>query len=286
MKPLSVFVALVLIFFSALGVSAGDVTKINGEVLYHQDFSRESDLDDSGIRIGTQSSVNSKITCDGETLEIKTFDKGRVYAILPEIVKESTYTAEFSFRFTEINAENGFISMILTCRGDEPTNISGVTIRADGTVDDFDVPCEMVRNAVRSGELVNVQIPIRNNVVNEIVMTAGEYQCVVERDNILVISDGQMGFSVRNASVELPEIFVVHGVDYNEKSGCFADSSYASDDEDEVVQPKPSETTDCDQPEAGVECSPDTGDALSCTATAFVVGMTAVWGNSRRCRRG
>ena len=90
MKPLSVFVALVLVLFSALGVSAGDVTKIDGEVLYHQDFSRESDLGDSGIRIGTQSSVNSEITCIGDTLEIQTFDKGRVYIILPEIIKDST----------------------------------------------------------------------------------------------------------------------------------------------------------------------------------------------------
>jgi len=276
MKPLSILITLVLVFLSAVGVSAGDSFRIDGEVLYHQDFSRESKLCESGIRIGTQSSQNSEITCTGDTLEIKTFDKGRVYAILPEIVKDVTYTVEFSFRFTEINAENGFISMILTCRGDEPTNISGVTIRADGTLDDFELPCENIGEAIRNGEMVNVQIPIRNNVVNEIIMTAGEYGCIVERDNILVISDGQMGFSVRNASVEMPEIYVVHGVDYEEKSGYFADSSYADDSNDEVVLPKPPETENS-APEIETECSPDTGDAAAViTALAVVSGMLSV----------
>ncbi len=283
MKPLSVLIALVLVLVSAVSVTAGDSFRIDGEVLYHQDFSHESELSGSGIRIGTQSSENSELTCSGDTLEIKTFDRGRVYAILPDISKSDTYTAEFTFCFTEINAENGFISMILTCRGDEPTNISGVTIRADGTVDDFDEPCEMVRNAIRNGEMVNVQIPIRNNVVNEIIMSAGEYQCTVERDNILVISDGQMGFAVRNASVELPEIYVVHGTDYSEKTGYFADSSYSADS-DEVIVPKPSET-EGGYADVPTEVSPDTGDvAVVMFALAALSGTGALLKNRGKIR--
>ncbi len=268
MKPLSVLVALMIILMSALSVYAGDSFRVNGEVLYHQDFSQESKICESGIKIGTQSSKNSGINCSGDTLEINTYDDGRVYAILPEIVKDDTYTVEFSFRFSEIKAENGFISMILTCRGEEPTNISSVRIRADGTVDNFDPPCENIGEAIRNGETVNVQIPIRSNVLNEIVMTAGEYRCVVERENILVIEDGNMGFAVRNASVQLPEIYVMHGVDYSEKSGYFTDSSYSEDDDDEVILPKPSE-----DPEEIPETAPDTGDTVISVTAAVLAGI-------------
>lgn len=283
MKRLFGLLGIILAFMLAFGVSAGDSSRIEGEVLYHQDFSVESKLCESGIRIGTQSSENSEITCKSDTLEIKTFDRGRVYAILPDFMKTATYTVEFSFRFAEISEANGFISLILTCRGNEPTNISGVVIRADGTVDEFDEPCDMVKNAVRSGELVNVQIPVRNHVVNEIIMSAGEYRCVVERDNILVLSEGQMGFSVRNASVELPEIYVMHGVDYTEKSGYFADSSYSVDG-DEVIVPKPSETEAAGtEDEVNVEVSPDTGDgAAVLLALSAVCGTTASFKKRRK----
>ena len=284
MKRLFGLLGIILAFMLAYGVFAGDSSMIDGEVLYHQDFSVESRLCESGIRIGTQSSENSEITCKGDTLEIKTFDRGRVYAILPDVVRDAAYTVEFSFRFTEIGEENGFISLILTCRGEEPTNISDVVIRANGTVDEFDVPCDMVKRAIRSGELVNVQIPVRNQVVNEIIMTAGEYQCVVERDNILVISDGQMGFSVRNASVELPEIYVVHGVDYAEKSGYFTDSSYSEEGGGEVVVPKPSETAALEE-EASVEISPDTGDGTAALLMLAVGGGAIVSFEKRRKNR-
>lgn len=278
MKPLSVLIALILVLMSALSVYAGDSFRIDGEVLYHQDFSHESQFCESGIRIGTQSSKNSEMNCVGDTLKINTYDNGRVYAILPEIRKEDTYTVEFTFRFSEISAENGFIAMILTCRGDEPSNISSVTIRADGTLDNFDEPCEMIGEAIRNGDLVNVQIPVRGNVINEIIMTSGEYRCVVERENILVIEDGNMGFSVRNASVELPEIYVVHGVDYDEKTGYFADSSFAADDDDdEVILPKPTEN-----PDEVPETAPDTGDGCVAVIAAVVCGLTAAGGRMLR----
>ena len=281
MKRLFGLLGIILSFMIAFGVSAGDSSRIEGEVLYHQDFSVESKLCESGIRIGTQSSENSEITCKGDTLEIKTFDRGRVYAILPDVARDAAYTVEFSFRFTVISEENGFISLILTCRGEEPTNISDVVFRANGTVDGFDAPCDMVQSAIRSGELVNVQIPVRNQVVNEIIMTAGEYQCVVERDNIMVISDGQMGFSVRNASVELPEIYIVHGVGYAEKSGYFTDSSYSEDGDDEVIVPKPSETAESEE-DAAVEISPDTGDRVAALLMLAVGGGAVVSSEKRR----
>lgn len=277
MKLLSFFVALLIVLISSVGVSAGDSLKIIGEVLYHQDFSDESDLTDSGIHIGTQSSVNSMLDCAGDTLHIKTYDKGRVYAILPQFEKDSTYTAEFSFRFTEVRAENGFISMILTCRGDEPTNISGLVIRADGTIDDFGTPSETIMNAIRNGETVNVQIPIRENVLNEVILTVGEEQCTVERESVLVLGDGQMGFSVRNVNVEVPEVYVVHGVDYTEKLGYYADFSYSVDG-DSVVTVGPSSAAG-----EAAENSPDTSDAaVLILAVTAVTGMTLARRNSAR----
>ncbi|MBQ8369021.1 MAG: hypothetical protein IJY35_03470 [Clostridia bacterium] len=268
MKLLSLFVAVLLVICSALSVSAGDGLKIIGEVLYHQDFSEESDLADSGIRVGTQSSENSMMTCVGDNLEIKTFDNGRVYAIFPEIAKETTYTVEFSFRFSEISAENGFISLILICRGDEPTNISSIVIRANGELDGFDSPCEKIMTAIKNGEMVNVQVPIRENVLNEVIMSAGDAVCTIERESVLVLSDGQMGLAVRNASVEVPEIYVVHGVDYTEKLGYFADYSYSEDGETIVT------VTPAVSDEGIPETSPETGDtAVMLMAAAAATGL-------------
>ena len=272
MKLLSLFAAVLIVFCSALSAGAGEELKIIGEVLYHQDFSEESDLAESGIRVGTQSSENSMMGCTGDNLEIKTYDNGRVYAIFPDFEKESTYTVEFAFRFSEISVENGFISLILTCRGDEPTNISSIVIRANGELDGFDAPCEKIRTAIQNGEMISVQVPIRDNVLNEVIMTAGEASCIIERESVLVLSEGRMGLAVRNASVEVPEIYVVHGVDYEEKLGYFADYSYSEDAE--TVFTETSAGTDETEPQP--ETSPDTGDSAVLLLTAAAAGLCLV----------
>ncbi len=235
-----------------------------GEVLYHQDFSVLGELEESGILRGTSSSENSYFTCVGDSLELDTYDNERVYALLPKIGVEDSYTIEFDFAFSEIGSKNGYIGFLLTSRGTEPTNITSLTIRANGTVDDFESPCQAIVEAIEGGGTVKVKIPIEKNVLNEIELSANGTVCVLERDSVKVIDDGGMGFVVRNASVDVSEIFVVHGTGYATKNGKYATESYASD-------PIPISTID---DTVGAETSPETCDPLvPCAAALTMAAM-------------
>lgn len=239
-----------------------------GEVLYHQDFAVLSDLEKSGIVRGTSSSENSHFTCTGETLELNTFDNDRVYAILPSSGPADSYTIEFDFAFSEIKSENGYIGFILTCRGTEPTNVTALVIRADGTIDDFEEPDEALKKAVSGGEEILVKIPVEKDVLHKIELTAGGKTYTLERENVKVLDDGGMGFVVRNASVDVGEIYIVNGTGYAEKSGVYAKKSYA---EDEAVM-----LTDTLMETAASETSPETGETIvpyAAAAAAMAVGL-------------
>lgn len=263
------FVLIMLVScFSFSKISAMDAQRSLGEVLYHQNFNDVSDIVESGISIGTTSSINSMINCASEALEIYTYDSGRVYVILPEAEKgsEGSYTIEFTFRFTDIHTENGYIAPILTCRGSEPTNITSLTIRADGTIDSFQAPDEALKKAISGGETIGVRIPVRSGVVHEIILTAGEVEYLLERENILMVNDGSVGFTVRNTDVEIDEVYIVYGTDYEAKIGYYAENSYADDDSPVKI---PESLVD------GEEHSPATGDKASIAA---VIGMVGVLG--------
>lgn len=199
-----------------------------GEVLYHQDFSDIYDFGQSGLIKGTNSSQSSVCECTGDELGIRTEDNGRVYVILPYTGTGDSYTVEFDFSFTEIKADNGYISFMLTCRGTEPTNITSITIRADGSVDDFGVADEAVAAAMSAGKKIHCRIPIEGRILHEIELSSEEASCVLERSSLLKTDDGERGFSVRNASIAISEIYIVHGVGYTKLSGVYADSSYAT----------------------------------------------------------
>lgn len=233
---LSVLVMLVSCFF-IVEVSAMDAQRNIGEVLYHQNFNAVSDIVDSGITIGTTSSANSMVGCASEALEIHTYDSGRVYVILPDAEKgsEGSYTIEFTFRFTYIHTNNGYIAPILTCRGSEPTNITSLTIRADGNIDSFQAPDEALMKAISGGETIGVKIPVRSNVVHEIILTVGDIEYTLERENILMVNDGSVGFAVRNTDVEIDEVYIVYGTDYDVKNGYYAKNSYASDNSNVMI---------------------------------------------------
>lgn len=256
-----------------LPVSAGDSQKTVGEVLYHQDFSVLSELTKSGIVRGTSSSENAHFTCDGDALELNTFDNERVYAILPQTETGDSYTIEFDFAFSEIKSENGYIGFILTCRGTEPTNITSLNIRAGGTIDDFETLGDALVKKISEGETIHVKIPIEKNVLHMIELTAGGTTYTIERDNVKVIDDGEMGFAVRNASVNVTEIYIVNGTGYTEKTGVYATESYASDDAGPVT------TIEI---VAAEETAPETGDTI--VPYAAVITATAM-GLFRRKRR-
>lgn len=269
--------ALALLFSLGLPVPAGE--QLPGKVLYHQDFSVLSELELSGIVRGTSSAEKAEITCAGDTLELNTFDNERVYVLLPETKTEDSYTIEFDFSFSEIRSENAYIGFILTCRGTEPTNVTALVIRADGTIDDFDEPDEALMKAIADGGKIQVKIPVKKNVLHTVELTADGKTYVLERDNVKVLGDGGRGFVVRNTSVDVSEIFIADGTGYTEKYGEYAKSSYASDSLTSNVAtimlpssaPVPADTT-----EVTVTVSPDTGEMIvpyAAAAAVIAVGL-------------
>ena len=250
----------VLIILSSVYVSAADHSTTNGTVLYHQDFSAISDINRSGIKIGTGSTGNAFIDCPGDDLDIRFYDKGRAYLILPSTERGSTYTVEFSFSFDEHESENGYLAFMLNCRGEEPTNVSEIVFRHNGSIDDFSTPDPLLSNAVSTGERINVTIPIENNILDQIHVSVGETKYTLVRDKVIVLESENFGFSARNTNVNIYDVFVVSGVEYVEKIGYYADNSFATD-ENPVF------------PEGDVT-SPDTSDDVSWIVWA--VGGSAV----------
>ena len=272
MKKLFPIVLVFMLILSAAGVYAMDSEKLVGEVLYHQDFGDISDYSSGGIRLGTSSSENSLVRCEGDSLEVHTYDKGRVYVILPEAEKgdSDSYTIEFSFRFTDIHSENGFIAPILTCRGCEPANITSVTIRADGTVDEFSPLDDELKAAISSGRTIHVKIPVKGGMMYKILFTADGKEYTAERNNLISVSKGNIGFTVRNTNVEVDEVYLVNGTDYSAKSGYYADNSFARDD-------APVAAANCQQ--SAEITAPPTGDntmLIAVFAGAALIGIAAL----------
>lgn len=251
---------LLILCASCISVSAMDPAGSPGTVLYHQDFGRIRNYEDSGLKTGALSSDTAAVSCEEGPLSVKTPDSKRVYLLFPPIEKTDSCTLEFTFRFTETPKENGYLAAILTCRGTEPTNITDLVIRADGTVDDFSTPDEAVREAIAAGKPITVTIPVEGGVLHRITLQAEGAVCTLERDSVLVISSGGMGLAVRNSSAEISEIYLVNGTGYAAKTGEYAEESFA-DDGDAAVQgpevtPEPEEVPE----EEAAEESPATGD--------------------------
>lgn len=247
MRKFSLFL-IVVILLSCINISAAEHSESVGTVLYHQNFSEISNISNSGIKIGTQSTNSAFIDCPGEDLNIRVYNKGRVYLIFPETERGSSYTVEFAFSFDGRESDNGYVAFMLTCRGAEPTNVSSVVIRQNGTVDDFESPDPALLSAISSGETVYVTIPIENNVLDQIHMTVGDATYILARETVLVLSNENFGFAARGVSVIIDEVFVVSGVGYTEKSGYYSDNSFATDENPVISE--------------GYETSPDTSDDM------------------------
>ncbi len=240
-KRLLVFVVALLAVLSVT-VWADETEWDIGEVLYHQDFADVGEFKNTGIKLGTLSSSAAEYGCSGEYFAVQTKDNGRVYMILPETTHPSKYTVEFSMKFTDTSNPSGYIAFMLTCRGDEPANITSLVFRADGTVDDFgEIPTEL-SEAIIAGEEVYVKIPVENDILYRINVTAGDIEYTLERDSMLVISDGEMGFLYRRVGVGVKEIYIVNGVGYTEKVGQYAEDSFATDDKP-VITPENGENS-------------------------------------------
>ena len=153
---------------------------------------------------------------------------------------------------------------MLTSEGEAPSNISQLIFRVKGTVDDFETPSEEMMQAIRSGNETTVKIPVNNGVVNTITLSSNGMTEELQRTSLLLIGSGNRGFSIRNADVDISEIYIVNGTDYTEKIGYFAEHSFAEDNAS--VLPTP--------PSGEGETAPPTGDFL--TVTAAITALAAL----------
>lgn len=251
---------IVTILLSLVNITAANPDTQVGEVLYHQDFSEISNIAFSGIKVGTQSTESAVIECPGDDLSIRIYNKGRVYLILPHTERGDAYTVEFDFSFDSHESNNGYLSFMLNCRGEEPTNISGVVIRQNGTVDDFTTPDPALSSAITAGETVHVTIPIENNALHEIVLSTGDNEYTLLRNSVLIIPSEGFGIEARNTNVNVREIYITNGVGYAEKSGYYAENSFATDENPVISE--------------GDNTAPNTSDDMP--AIVWVVGGSAV----------
>lgn len=264
--------AWVLLAFVALLVLPGMILAEDlldvplGEVLYHQDFADVEAPYKAGITVGTATVGNAWLDVKNDALELHTADDRRAYALLPDTSWTDSHTIEFAFRFTDISASNGYLAFLLTCWGEEPSNISAAVFRANGTIDDFDDPDETIQQKIQSGETVFVQIPVENGLVHSIILTADDYTCTVQRDSILRIAEGQRGFCIRNASVAVEEITIVNGTGYTAKTGPFADMSWS----------------DSDLAKVSIDHAPSTGECTWIYGVLLLSGVGMVWTKRRK----
>lgn len=256
------FVAALLV--SSVTIFAGQTEYVSGEVIYHQDFSEISDISLSGIKMGTASTKQSSLVCNNDTFSINTFDDGRVYAILPEADWTDSFTVEFDFSFKNVASSNGYIALMLTSTGEKPGNITSVVFRAKGSVDNFEDVSEDIAKSMKNGEKITVKIPVEKGVFHKIVISANGVSQELERDSILLVGSGNRGFTVRNASVEISEVYIVNGTGYTEKTGYWAENSYIEDD----IPVDAGAEND-------TEKSPATGNTAAVTTAVIAAGSAA-----------
>ncbi|MBE6627161.1 MAG: hypothetical protein E7628_08305 [Ruminococcaceae bacterium] len=235
MKKLLVLIIAALMAVFSVSVSAAEGEWAIGEVLYHQDFADIGEFKNSGIKLGTLSSTSAEYGCQGEYFAVQTKDSGRVYMILPQVEHGSTYTVEFTLKFTDTSNPRGYIGFMLTCRGEEPTNITSLVFRSDGTIDDFGEIPGALSEGIAAGAEIKVIIPVENNILRHIIIESGMSAYTIERDSMLVIGEGGMGLQYRQIGATVREIYIVNGVGYTEKTGELADSSYATDDKPVIL---------------------------------------------------
>jgi len=234
------WIVLVMLICVSLVFSVGAHAYAVGEVLYHQDFSCISSAKAAGVMKGTAGSRYSVLSVQENMLQMLSVDDERTYALLPDVAWTESHTIEFTFRFTDVLAANGYMAFLLTCWGDKPENISAIVIRANGSIDGFGELSSGMVEKIQSGALIHVTIPIQKGVLHSITLESEEETCVAERGTLLRIGEGKRGFSVRNASAAVKEVYIVNGTGYTAKTGVYAEASFADDktsDGEDVISP-------------------------------------------------
>ena len=265
-----IFVLLLTVFLVlSLAFSVSAAAYGIGEVLYHQDFGSISSMptEITGIRKGTNSSPDSMLWLNNSALYMITNDDLRTYALLPEIPWTESYTIEFDFWLCDPLSTRGYLAFMLTCWGEEPSNITSLMIRADGTIDDFGtLTPEMTEILQKQQEMVHVEIPIENGILYEVTLSAGDTSCTLQRQSLKRITEGNRGFCIRNTSAAIGEVYVVNGTGYTAKSGEYAMSSWSDDPSHTLMDP-----------------APPTGESVWLFLGPVVTGTALVW--SKRTKK-
>lgn len=220
-----------------------------GQILFHQDYSEIESLAETGVKLGTLTQENAQLDLSAGELRVRAPGSGRTYLLLPEIAHGASYTVEFTFRITESGHENGSLACLLTCRGEEPTNITAVVIRGDGTIDDFTVPGELSA-AIRNGSSVTVKIPVEEGSLHLMTVSAGGETYELERSTVQMIPPGGFGFSFRNIAADVSEVWVVNGCGYGEKTGDASSFTVEAAPAEEEPPEDPEKTGEADAPDA------------------------------------
>lgn len=225
-KMLCVLAVLCLLALLIPVAAAAD--PLSGTVLFAQRYADLTDLRMSGIRVGT-SGGTPRMRADG-ALYVELTDDLKTYLLLPDVPDGGawcdTYTVEFSFRFTDVAAANGYFGFLMTAQGDGPSNRTEVILRAGGTCDGVGDLNEEIADAMASGETVSVSILVDHGMMYEIRVRAGEAAQSLTLPAVKTIGTGSRGFVLRNASVAVESVAVVSGVDYERKLGSLATDSY------------------------------------------------------------
>ena len=266
---LSVFLLLASLFAFPGTAAEWNEKMPAGEILYHQSFGDISNYDKSGWTTGTSSAEGATVGVKDGALLIRSMDGGRAYVMMPAVSRGSSYTVEFTFRFTESGMENGSLSFLLTCRGEEPTNVTAAVIRSTGKVDDFPEPDQAVMDAIRKGKAVTVEIPVEEGAFHRMKLTAGDASCTLERTDVLMIAQESMGFAVRNDGAAVTDVWVVNGYGYAEKTG-----DDASAVREQIPKPDRGKGAGNSRESGPGETSPRTGDRIRGKSIQQVAAIT------------
>lgn len=233
-------VCLLLCCAWVMPVFASD-TYTDGEVLFAARYGDYKSLRDTGVRLGTSSWEESRVSLADGYLRIHSSSDQKTYLLLPEEIPHTdTYTVVFTFRFSEVAEERGYCGFLLSASGDAPSNRTELLFRANGESDKTGQFGDGICTALADGEEVRMEISVRHGMLTEITAVAGDVSETLKLENVRAVPTGRRGFVFRNASCDIREIKIVCGVGYEKETGFYAENSYVAppgEDTDPVAPP-------------------------------------------------
>lgn len=269
-SALVIILTVVLCLGLSLPIYAADRASLPaGHVLYRQNFADTKGAFLTGMYFGELSCADAYAKNIGGKLTVNGSFDVRSYLLLPAETEGNTYTMIATLRMSDLSVASGYCGILISGWGNEPRNRAEIILRANGSFDDFSSPSERLRDALASGAEFTVTVPVRNGAVNEISVSSDGVSETLVRDQIMIVTGGTVGFSLRNMSVELSEVLLVNGVDYAELSGVFASNSYSTSAvEDDGIKPNQSSADD--------PSSPPTSDASVIIAAVAIISSVGL----------